>query len=117
MADRKLICETLPPYCGYPFPNDHSMFHVGGGCGNEFKAHAEVYRCADCNVPMHQHCLIYHFADGKTREVSGYGQVKAPHHVPHHFAPHTAWIIEQVLDRDKEIQRLKSLYEPDPSGD
>jgi len=52
--------------CGYPFSK---AVHAGCGCGVLFTTWQEVFRCTDCGVHMHRHCLIEHIANDCTSEV------------------------------------------------
>ena len=98
------VAPPLPPHCGYPL---NGGFHAGCGCAKPFSSWNEVYRCADCTLPMHRRCLIEHFADGKQHEAGdGYGTVRSPTFTLHHFAMQIAWIAKEVTERDDIIKKL-----------
>lgn len=94
------------PLCGHGIK--------GFGCGKPIEHVEDLFRCVDCKMPMHQACLVRHFGDGKNHEVEGYGKVRSPHRMPHDFGIETAWLVSEILKRDAEIERLKSLQPENP---
>ncbi len=105
-VDPLIITEPLPKHCGWPWSKP--SFSGGCGCGKAFTQHAEVFRCADCGIAMHRRCLVEHFADGKEHDLgSGYGKVRSPHPMGHHFALQIAWLVEEITTRDAKIAQLK----------
>lgn len=78
----------------------------GFGCGKPIESVRELFRCADCKVPFHHYCLIAHFADGKPREVQGFGKV-APHKTAHAFGIEMGWLVSEILKRDQIIDELR----------
>ena len=41
----------------------------GIGCGEAFTWDGEMYRCIDCDVYMHKHCMRRHFAMSSTTDL------------------------------------------------
>ena len=78
---------------------------TGFGCGKPIERVADLFRCADCKVPFHHYCLVVHFADGKPREVEGFGKVER-HKTSHAFALEMAFLVSEILKRDEQIASL-----------
>lgn len=51
-----------PERCGDMFGGRQS----GIGCREKFAYEGEAYRCVDCDVYMHKHCMRRHFAQSTT---------------------------------------------------
>lgn len=93
------------PLCGHGLK--------GFGCGKPIERVEDLFRCVDCKMPFHQICCVMHFGDGRPHEVEGRGKV-TEHRMSHAFAFETAYLVGEVLKRDAEIERLKSLQPSNP---
>lgn len=80
---------------------------TGFGCGKQIESVRELFRCADCRAPFHHYCLVKHFADGKPREVEGFGKV-TEYKTGHAFALEMAFLVGEILKRDQRIEELRA---------
>lgn len=54
----KLGGSSAPIFCG---GNDHVTCEEAGGCGKELTDIKDIYRCSDCDIAFHKHCIKKHF--------------------------------------------------------
>lgn len=84
--------------CGTRTVGGISLPPTRTGCGGVIRHRRDVYRCTDCDTPMHKTCARAHFATNREASVDGetHGRLLAAH--------------ARIARLDKQIARLKSLW-------